>query len=173
MSPAARLFLLLVVVVALPFLPLLAFVFVALGISTAVAFARQPVRIRVLDAVHRIRWLLLAVAGVIIVLTPGQWTSGRLVEAAWRCGVLVGAVASVQLALSGLASDALADGLSRLLRPLRWTHLPVDAFARRLTLTLDAVPRVQALIAATPAPSHGRFVDRVAGRAAAVIQALE
>jgi hypothetical protein len=110
---------------------------------------------------------------VIVVFTPGPWSATRFVEAAWRCGVLVCAVTAVQLALYGLSADTLAAALARVLAPLRWTRLPVDTFARRLTLTLDAVPQVQALIAATPASTTGRFVDRIAGRAAAVIRALE
>lgn len=173
MSPAARLLLLLLVVAVLPFLPFPIFVGAVLCTAMVVAVVRQPMRRRVLTAVFQIRWLLLAVATVIVVFTPGTWSAARLLDAAWRCGVLVCAVTAVQLALSGLSPDALATGLARVLAPLRWTRLPVDTFARRLTLTLDAVPQVQALIAATPAPTTGRFVDRVAGRAAAVIRALE
>lgn len=173
MSPAARLLLLLLVVVALPFLPFSIVVGAVLCTAIVVAIVPRSVRLRVFNALYRTRWLLFAVAFVIIVFTPGAWSTARFVEAAWRCGVLVCAVTAVQLALSGLPADAMAAGLARILAPLRWTRLPVDTFARRLTLTLDAVPRVQALIAATPAPTSGRFIDRVAGRAAAVIQALE
>lgn len=173
MSPAARLLLLLLVVVALPFLPFSVFLGAALSAAIVVGVVPHSMRQRVFTALFRIRWLLLAVATVILVFTPGDWTATRLIDAAWRCGVLVCAVTAVQLALSGLSAEALAAGLAQLLAPLRWTRLPVDTFARRLTLTLDAVPQVQALIAATPAPTTGRFVDRVAGRAAAVIQALE
>lgn len=173
MSPAARLLLLLLVVVALPFLPAPAIAIATAAAAVVVISSPKLVRARVLTALVRILWLLFAVAAVIVIFSPGPFGVARFVEAAWRCGVLVCAVTAVQLSLSGISTEALAAALARLLAPLRWTRLPVDVFARRLTLTLDAVPRVQALIAATPAPASGGFVERVAGRAAAVIRALE
>lgn len=173
MSAQSRLLVLLLVVVALPFLPAWAVAVAVTILLVAAAAGSQERRTRLADAIYRIRWLLLAVAVVFLVFSPAPWSASLLLEAAWRCGVLVCAVAAVQLALHGLSTEALADGLTRLLRPLRWTRLPVATFARRLTLTLDAVPQVQALIAATPAPVSRGFVDRIAGRAAAVIEALE
>lgn len=155
----------------LPFLPpgvLIVALLVAMAVTAAVA--RAP-RAAIAQSVWRLRWLLAAVVLVYAFLSPGD--GFRWFDAVARGAVLVCAVVAVQLALHGLPAAELASALSRVLAPLTRVGIRSERFAHRLALTLDAVPEVQALIARTPAPQSGRPWERLAGRAAAVVAAIE
>lgn len=173
MPASIRILALLAVVAALPFLPFPWPFYAVAALALVVLAVPADLRVGVLAAVARIRWLLLAVAILFLFFEPGPWTIDRALEALSRCAVLVCAVAAVRVALHGLTPEAMVDGLTRVMSPLRLAGLPTDAFASRLTLTLEAMPRVQALLAATPAPASGSPLERLAGRAAAVITAIE
>ncbi len=170
MSAAPRLFLVFLIAAAMPFLAAWAVIAVTIGVFAAVSVAPRDLRAAVGRAVWRIRWLLVAVSVLFLAFTPGpmDW-----VELAARIAVLVTIVAVVAGALHGLGAAALADGLAILLAPFGKLGLSTDVFARRLVLTLDSVPRIQELVAATPGEDHAGPVDRLASRASAVIIAIE
>lgn len=152
MQPVVRIALLLLVVVALPFLPQWAL------IGLPLVFLVPLLRVRVFPGLHRVRWLLFAVLVLYLVIDM------QVVEALSRAALLVCAVGAVQIALHGLSPAQLTEGLAHFL-PAR--------FAQRLSMTLEAVPEVQGIIADTPAPQEGSPIARLAGRAAAVIQRIE
>ncbi len=152
MQPAVRIALLLLVVVALPFLPQW------LLIALPLVFLVPLLRVRVLPGLHRVRWLLLAVLTLYLVIDM------QVIEALSRAALLVCAVGAVQIALHGMSPAQLTEGLS---------HFLPAQFARRLSMTLEAVPEVQGIIAETPAPKNGSPVVRLADRAAAVIRRIE
>ena len=114
------------------------------------------------------RWLILAV--VVLYAWGGAvpW-----LEAGARVAVLVCAVAAVQFALYGVPAHELAAGLERALAPFAVVGVPTARFARRLVATLDAVPEMQARIAASRAPATGTPLARPAARAPHAIQAIE
>ena len=168
MTPTLRILALLITVAALPFLPPAAPLFLFATIVAALPFVTEPLRAQVVRGVWRVRWLLAAVAILYTFFGHAPW-----VEAAARIAVLVCAVAAVQAALHGLTPAELAHGLARVLAPLTPLGVPAARFSERLVATLAAVPEVQALVAATPAPAGGTPVSRLADRAAAVIAAIE
>jgi membrane protein required for beta-lactamase induction len=168
MTPTLRIALLFVAVASLPFLPPAAPLAALAGIAIALPFVSPALRDKILTGTWRLRWLILALVVLFVFFSAAPWT-----EVAARIAVLVCAVAAVQLALHGVPADALAAGLARVLSPLEWLGVPATRFATRLVATLDAVPEVQALIAATPTPASGTPLARLADRAAAVILQIE
>lgn len=167
-SPATRIFLLFVTVASLPWLPPTAILVATAAFALAMPLFARPLRARIVNGVWRVRWL---VAAIVVLYAWGgvvPW-----LEVGARVGVLVCAVAAVQLALYGMSARELADGLIRALSPLAWLGVPTAAFAHRLVATLDAVPAVQALIAGSRAPATGSPLARLAARAADVIAQIE
>lgn len=155
----------------LPFLPAAA-LFAALAVAAVVtASASAALRGAIRRSVWQLRWLLAAIVLVYAFLSPGE--DIRWIEALARGTMLVCAVVAVRVAFHGLPAPVLADGLARVLAPLRHVGIRSEHFARRLVLTLDAVPEVQELIARTPAPTTGGPLARLTGRAAAVIEGIE
>ena len=168
MTPTLRILLLLATVATLPFLPPAVPLFLLVALAAALPFVSPALRTHVVRGVWRVRWLLAAVAVLYTFAGDAPWT-----DAAARVAVLVCAVAAVQAALHGVAPAELAQGLARVLAPLTPFGVPAARFSDRLVATLAAVPEVQALIAATPAPAGGTPLSRLAARAAAVIAAIE
>jgi energy-coupling factor transport system permease protein len=130
-----------------------------------------------LGLVRRIRWLLLS-----ILVLYGWWTPGTLLwegfgshgptleglrQGGVRVGVLLAIVAAVHWMMSVTGRDDLLGALVRLTAPLRWLGVDHQRLAVRMQLTLEAVPRVQAL-ALRPAPGgngEGTRLARLAARA--------
>ncbi len=168
MTPTLRILLLLATVAALPFLPPAAPLALLAGVVVALPFLTPALRDKMLTGVWRLRWLLAALVILFVFFSAAPWP-----EIVARIAVLVCAVSAVQVALHGVPPDALAAGLARVLSPLEWLGVPATRFATRLVATLDAVPQVQALIAATPGPATGSPLTRLADRAAAVIAQIE
>lgn len=155
----------------LPFLPAAALAAVLAAAVVVTLVVSAALRATILRSVRQLRWLLAAIVLVYAFLAPGDGI--RWVDALARGAVLVCAVVAVRVALYGLPAVDLADGLARILAPLRHIGIASERFAHRLVLTLDAVPEVQALIARTPAPATGKPLARLAGRAATVIEAID
>ena len=168
MSPAARISLLFPVVAGLPFLPPPATLAALALAALLVTVAPAPLRTRIVTGAWRLRWLIVA-----IVLLYAWGGDVPWLEAGARIAVLVCAVAAVQFALFGVPAHDLADGLERVLKPLSFLGLPTARFAHRLVATLDAVPAMQARIADSRAPATGTPLERLAARAAAVIESIE
>ncbi|MEX0900587.1 MAG: hypothetical protein WD081_07875 [Gammaproteobacteria bacterium] len=168
MTPTLRILLLFITVAVLPFLPLAAPPALLVGIVVALPFLTPTLRDKILTGTWRLRWLLTALVVLFVFFSAAPW-----LEIVARIAVLVCAVSAVQVALHGVPPDALASGLARALTPLEWLGVPATRFATRLVATLDAVPQIQALIAATPAPATGSPLARLADRAASVITAID
>lgn len=164
----ARISLLFITVAALPFFPPAALLALFVGIVVALPFLTPALRDKILTGTWRLRWLLAALVVLFVFFSTAPWP-----EVVARISVLVCAVSAVQVALHGAPPDALAAGLARVLSPLEWIGVPATRFATRLVATLDAVPQVQALISATPAPATGSPLTRLADRAAAVMREIE
>ena len=168
MTPTFRILALLITVAALPFLPPAVPLVLLVATLAALPFVSPTLRAQVVHGVWRVRWLLAAVAALYLFAGDAPWT-----ETTGRIAVLACAVTAVQVALHGLAPAELAHALARVLTPLAPLGLPVARFSGRLVATLAAVPDVQALVAATPAPAGGTPLSRLADRAASVIAAIE
>ena len=108
-----------------------------------------------LALVRRIRWLLLSILVLYGWWTPGTplWEGGGaygptqegLVQGALRAGVLLAIVAAVHWVMTVTGRNALLEAVVRLTSALGWLGLDHRRLAVRMLLTLETVPRVQAL----------------------------
>src|SRR5690606_32977071 len=137
-----------------------------------------------LGLVRRIRWLLLSILVLYGWWTPGTplWegigaygpTQEGLIQGGLRTGVLLAIVAAVHWVMTATERDALLEAVVRLTSGLRWLALDHRRLAVRMLLTLETVPRVQAL-AARPGPAGEgasrarRFASRAQQLYAAVL----
>lgn len=103
----------------------------------------------ILKSLRRIRWLLLSIVVIYLWVAPEPSIAGRpwylpslaeLALALQRSGVLVVLVVAVELLRRLTPVPQLAAGLVMLLSPLARAGVDTQVFARRLALTLDAVP---------------------------------
>lgn len=101
---------------------------------------------------RRLRWFFFSILAIYLWFTPGQWiwpalqqwspTYDGLWLALHRLLVLVAIVLAVATLLKALSMGQLMSALRQLLQPLRLVGFPVDRFALRLTLTVDASQRL-------------------------------
>ena len=149
LHPAFRI-LLLLVLAAMLFRYSLAALGVALAVVLIAAAAHgRETLVGIYRALRRIRWLLLSIVVIYLWVAPEPGPAAR---SAWwptwseldialrRSGVLVVLVAAVELLRRRTGAAYMAAGLVMLLRPLAALGLEVEVFARRLALTLEAVP---------------------------------
>lgn len=162
MHPTIRIVSLLIAVATLPFLSAPALYACTAGAVFATPFLSGGARHAIAQGIWRLRWLALAIFLLYLLFNASPQPG----EALARVLVLCLAVAAVQCTLHGLAPGLLADGLVRVLAPCRRLGLDTGRFARRLVLTLAAVPQVQSMIA-TQAPGHP------AQRAAELVRSIE
>lgn len=105
---------------------------------------------RALQAIWRLRWLLLAIGVLYLGFTPGQPifsfadvpSRQGVAEGARRVFVLVAILLAVHAVLQALGPRHLAAAITQLATPLRLIGVPVDRFAVRLAAALDAVQHV-------------------------------
>lgn len=181
--PAFRI-LLLVALAAMLFRYSLAGIGLALaGLMLGAAATGRETPLAILKSLRRIRWLLLSIVVIYLWVAPEPGIAGRpwylpawgdLEIALQRAGVLVVLVTAVELLrrLTGVA--AMAAGLLVLLTPLTRLGLDTGVFARRLALTLDAVPLTAERVAA--AAGAGRMGRGLAGwgdAAATLVREIE
>lgn len=181
--PAFRI-LLLLVLAGMLFRYSLTAMALALAVLLAVAAATGRGVLRgVATALRRVRWLLASIVIIYLWLAPEPGATGHpwylpswseLDLALRRGGVLAVLVIAVELLRRHTGATHLAAGLVTLLRPLAWLGLDTSVFARRLALTLDAVPLLSERVARAAA---GRRIRRgVAGwgdAAAMLVRDLE
>lgn len=144
---------------------------VVLAFLLACAAAAGPDTIRgILLALRRIRWLLLSIVVIYLWVAPEAGVAGRpwylpswseLDIALRRSGVLVVLVVAVELLRHGADAAKLASGLVTLLSPLARLGIDTEVFARRLALTLEAVPLTAERVAR--ATTSGRIRRGLAG----------
>jgi energy-coupling factor transporter transmembrane protein EcfT len=129
----------------------------ALGLLLALAFATGAEVLRGISrSLHRIRWLLLSIVVIYLWIAPEPGIAGRpwylpswgeLDTALRRSGVLVVLVTAVELLRRRTAVTDIAAGLVMLLAPLARLGIDTTVFARRLALTLEAVPQTAQRVA--------------------------
>jgi hypothetical protein len=149
LHPAFRILLLLVLAALLFQYSLGALgIVLALVLLGAAADGRETLA-GILAALRRIRWLLLSIVIIYLWIAPEPDPAGasawlpsweELDTALRRSGVLVVLVAAVELLRRRTGAPHMAAGLVFLLQPLAWLGLEIEVFARRLALTLEAVP---------------------------------
>jgi energy-coupling factor transporter transmembrane protein EcfT len=170
LHPAFRI-LLLLVLAGMLFRYSLGAMALVLGVLLAGAAASGADTLRgILQSLRRIRWLLISIFVIYLWFAPEPGLAGRpwylpswseLDIALRRAGVLVVLVAAVELLRRRTAVPFMAAGLVMLLRPLAWLGVDTGVFARRLALTLEAVPLLAERVARAVA---GRRIRRgVAG----------
>ena len=112
------------------------------------ASGRETLR-GILKSLRRIRWLLLSIVVIYLWVAPEPGLEGRawylpsgsdLEMALRRSGVLVVLVTAVELLRRHTSAPRMAAGLVMLLSPLARLGVDTGVFARRLALTLEAVP---------------------------------
>ncbi len=139
---------------------------------------------QIFRALRRIRWLLLSLAVIYLFIAPEPDMPGRAdllpgwadIELALRrAGVLILLVAAVELMRQTTPADQLAAAVSQLLRPLGWIGMDTRKFARRVALTLDAVPRTAEAVAAAAGRVgiRGRDLKGWAEAAAELVREIE
>jgi energy-coupling factor transporter transmembrane protein EcfT len=134
-------------------------------------------------SLRRIRWLLLSIAVIYLWIAPEPSVDGRpwylpsigdLDLALRRAGVLVVLVTAVELLKHRTPPRWTAAGLVQLLAPLSMAGLDTRRFARRVALTLDAVPETAARVArAAPERPVGRGLSGWGEAAARLIREIE
>jgi energy-coupling factor transporter transmembrane protein EcfT len=149
LHPAFRIVLLLVLAGML-FRYSLAAMAVVLGLLLLGAAVTGPGMLRgILRALRRIRWLLLSIVVIYLWVAPEPGIAGRpwylpswgeLDTALRRSGVLVVLVTAVELLRRNTEVPRMAAGVVMLLSPLARLGVDTGVFARRLALTLEAVP---------------------------------
>lgn len=149
LHPAFRLLLLLVLAGMLFRYSLAAMTLVlALLLVGAAASGGDTLR-GIVRSLRRIRWLLLSIAVIYLWVAPEPGVAGRpwflpswseLETALRRAGVLVVLVTAVELLRRRTPVPEMAAGLVMLLTPLARLGVDTGVFARRLALTLEAVP---------------------------------
>lgn len=142
MHPANRLLLWCGASICLAALPF-KFVLGVVPVMVCVALLRTPLAVK--RSLRRMRWLLLALIGVFAWNTPGVYVTSSWyapsqegivlgIEQALR---LIGVVASLQLALSGMTQSMLLSACYQLCRPFSLLSIDGTRFAVRLGLTLQ------------------------------------
>lgn len=98
-------------------------------------------------ALRRIRWLLLSIALIYLWIAPEADTGGGWLPsmtdtllALRRVGILVVLVTAVELLRQTTRAEYTAAAIAALISPLRWLGIETQRFARRMALTLEAVP---------------------------------
>jgi energy-coupling factor transporter transmembrane protein EcfT len=149
LHPAFRIVLLLVLAGMLFRYSLAAMALVLGLLLLAAAAAGAGTLTGILKALRRIRWLLLSIVIIYLWIAPEPGIAGRpwylpswgeLDTALRRSGVLVVLVAAVELLRRYTEVPRMAAGLVMLLAPLARLGVDTAVFARRLALTLEAVP---------------------------------
>jgi energy-coupling factor transporter transmembrane protein EcfT len=163
--PALRI-LLLLVLAALLFRYSLAAIVLVLAILLGFAAAGGADKLSgILRSLRRIRWLLLSIAVIYLWVAPEPGVEGRpwylpswhdVDIALRRSGVLVVLVTAVELLRRYTPAPQMAAGLLQLLTPVGRVGMNSELLARRLALTLDAVPRVAERVARAAAAGHIR-----------------
>lgn len=115
----------------------------------------------ILQRLWRMRWFFLAIAILYGIGTPLESVPAAWREAIYRVGILAVLVSVVSLCLHQLAAAELAHAIARLLRPLSVLGLPVEAFARRLSLSLETVKLMDAKMRELPRRDHRAALDAV------------
>lgn len=114
----------------------------------------------VFRALRRIRWLLVSIVVIYLWVAPEPAAAGRpwyipsatdLGTALRRAAILVALVSAVELLRRRTPVRDIAAGLVMLLAPLARLGLDTNVFARRLALTLEAVPLTAERVAAAAA----------------------
>lgn len=149
LHPAFRI-LLLLVLAAMLFRYSLAAIGLVLGLLLLGALlAGKDTLHGILKALRRIRWLLLSIVVIYLWIAPEPGLADRpaylpawhdLDTALRRSGVLVVLVTAVELLRRRTTVAEMAAGLVMLLTPLARLGIDTGVFARRLALTLEAVP---------------------------------
>jgi len=178
LHPAFRI-LLLLVLAGMLFRYSLAAMGLVLGVLLSGAAATGPDTLRgILKALRRIRWLLLSIVIIYLWVAPEPGIAGRpwylpswseLDTALRRSGVLVVLVTAVELLRRRTQVAEVAAALVMLLSPLARLGIDTGVFARRLALTLEAVPLTAERVAQA---AGGRRIRRGLagwGEAAAVL----
>jgi hypothetical protein len=149
LHPAFRILLLFVLAAMLFRYSLVALGVVLAGILLAARALDDGALPGILRALRRIRWLLLSIVIIYLWIAPEAgaasrpWYAPSMLEldtALRRSGVLVVLVAAVELLRRATGASWMAAGLVFLLQPLRRLGFDIEVFARRLALTLEAVP---------------------------------
>lgn len=149
LHPAFRILLLLVLAGMLFRYSLAAIALVLASLLLAAAVAGSATLRAILKSLRRIRWLLLSIVVIYLWVAPEPAVAGRpgylpswgeLEIALQRSGVLLVLVVAVELLRHRAGAQQVAAGLVMLLRPLALFGVRVEVFARRLALTLEAVP---------------------------------
>lgn len=183
LHPAFRI-LLLLVLAGMLFRYSLAAMTITLGILLLGAAATGPGAVRgILRSLRRIRWLLLSIVVIYLWVAPEPGLAGRpwyvpswseLDTALRRAGVLVVLVTAVELMRRNIEVPAIAAGLVLLLVPLARLGVDTGVFARRLALTLDAVPLTAERVAHAAAERRiGRGIAGWGDAAAALVLDIE
>jgi energy-coupling factor transport system permease protein len=178
LHPAFRI-LLLLVLAAMLFRYSLAAMGLVLGLLLLGAAATGADTLRgILKAVRRIRWLLLSIVVIYLWVAPEPGLAGRpwylpswdeLDIALRRAGVLVVLVTAVELLRRRTSVPEMAAGLLLLLSPLARVGIDTGVFARRLALTLEAVPQTAERVARAAATRRIRRGVAGWGDAAAML----
>lgn len=178
LHPAFRLLLLLVLAGMLFRYSLAAMALVlALLLAGAAAGGGDTLR-GILRSLRRIRWLLISIAVIYLWVAPEPGMAGRpwflpswseLETALRRAGVLVVLVTAVELLRRRTPAPEMAAGLVMLLTPLARLGVDTGVFARRLALTLEAVPLTAERVARAASGAHIRRGLAGWGEAAAVL----
>jgi len=137
----------------------------------------------ILKSLRRIRWLLLSIVIIYLWVAPEPGIAGRpwylpawsdIEIALQRAGVLVVLVTAVELLRRRTSVPAMAAGLLVLLAPLTRLGLDTGVFARRLAMTLDAVPLTAERVAAAAGEKRvGRGLAGWGDAAATLVRELE
>lgn len=183
LHPAFRILLLLVLAGMLFRYSLVAMSLV-LGVLLLGAAVTDPGALRgVGKALRRIRWLLLSIVVIYLWVAPEPGLAGRpwylpswgeLDTALRRSGVLVVLVTAVELLRRRTEVSRLAAGLVLLLVPLARLGVDTGVFARRLALTLDAVPQTAERVAQAAGERRiGRGIAGWGEAAAALVRDIE
>ncbi|MGJ8668658.1 MAG: hypothetical protein ACSHXK_04130 [Oceanococcus sp.] len=135
---------------------------VALCIAAWVLLLQRPLVNQLVQRIWRMRWFFLAIGILYGLGSPVEEKWLALEQGFYRVGVLIVLVSSVGLCLSGLASQELAHGLVRLLRPLSYLKLPIASFARRLALALSSVDLMDQKIRSMPRKDRHQALNSVA-----------
>lgn len=148
----------------------------------AAASGRETLR-GILKALRRIRWLLLSIAVIYLWVAPEPALAGRpwylpswseLDTALRRSGVLVVLVTAVELLRRRTEVPQMAAGLLVLLSPLARLGIDTGVFARRLALTLEAVPQTAERVAHAAAGRNiGRGIAGWGDAAAVLVRDIE
>lgn len=185
LHPMIRVLVLLIVAGFLPFLPPAALLGTALILGLfywlhPATDIRGPVRM-----LRRLRWFFLSIVVLYLWFTPGMpvlpyedwWlpTQEGVVTGIDRCLVLALMVAAVYVLLQTTSREQLTGALRTLVVIFKPLGLDPDRFARRLVLSLQAVPGIQSLVEAArdSRPNRNNTPRRLAEIAAGLVRAVE